>query len=222
MPNKAWEAIRLDKSYAKALEQIDQHIEYWPKFMIHKCKQRLTKLRQMLNRIRRLKLKGLSEITTIKKKTERRDKIREKKAEIAANIETSIEQELLDRLKEGTYGEIYNYNPKIFEKIMEEQEVEGEGEEVEDEESIDDEAFIFDPNEIGDSDEDDDDGLNFGQPGDDLGDIEDAIAPSKGKSAKRKPTKKIGKKFGEKPQKKLQPIVELEYEYENQEEAQNN
>jgi len=34
----------------------------------------------------------------------------------------------LDRLKEGTYGEIYNYNPKIFEKIMEDQEVD-EGEE---------------------------------------------------------------------------------------------
>lgn len=36
---------------------------------------------------------------------------------------------MLDRLKEGTYGEIYNYNPKVFEKIM-------EGKEVEDEEEI--------------------------------------------------------------------------------------
>jgi len=36
---------------------------------------------------------------------------------------------LLDRLKEGTYGDIYNYNPKVFEKIMEDQEVEEEGEE---------------------------------------------------------------------------------------------
>ena len=69
-----------------------------------------------------------TELTPIKKKTERREKIREKKAEISANIETAIEQELLDRLKEGTYGEIYNYNPKIFEKIMEDQEVD-EGEE---------------------------------------------------------------------------------------------
>jgi protein MAK16 len=69
-------------------------------------------------------------LTPIKKKTERREKVREKKAEIAANIEISIEQELLDRLKEGTYGDIYNYNPKVFEKIMEDQEVEEEGEEV--------------------------------------------------------------------------------------------
>jgi len=80
MPNKQWEEIRLDKSYAKALEQIDEHLQYWSKFVVHKSKQRLTKLRQMLNRIRRLKLKGLTELTPIKKKTERREKIREKKS----------------------------------------------------------------------------------------------------------------------------------------------
>ena len=64
----------------------------------------------------------------IKKKAERRDKIREKKAEIAANIENQIEQELLDRLKQGTYGEIYNYNPKVFEKVVGNQEIESENE----------------------------------------------------------------------------------------------
>lgn len=70
-----------------------------------------------------------AEITTIKKKTERREKIREQKAEIAAQIELSIEQELLSRLKEGTYGEIYNYNLEKFKQIMEDQEVDEEGEE---------------------------------------------------------------------------------------------
>jgi protein MAK16 len=212
MPNKQWEVIRLDKSYAKALEQIDEQLQYWPKFLIHKCKQRLTKLRQMINRIRRLKLKGLSEITTIKKKTERREKVRETKAEIAANIETSIEQELLDRLKEGTYGDIYNYNPKVFEKIMEDQEVEEEGEE-EDDEEMDESAFIFDPNEVGDSDEESEVELNMAK--DSFEDFEDTFKPTKiGKAGKDK--KKIPKTFGERVQKKVKPSPAVEIEYENE------
>ena len=38
------------------------------------------------------------EFSVIKKKTERRDKVREKKALVAANIEDNIENELLARL----------------------------------------------------------------------------------------------------------------------------
>ncbi len=33
---------------------------------------------------------------------------------MAANIEDAIEKELVDRLKNGVYGEIYNYNAKVL------------------------------------------------------------------------------------------------------------
>ncbi len=36
---------------------------------------------------------------------------------MAAQLETSIEQELLQRLKKGMYGDIYNIHQKVYEKV---------------------------------------------------------------------------------------------------------
>jgi len=126
----------------------------------------------------------------------------------------------LDRLKEGTYGEIYNYNPKIFEKIMEDQEVDEGEEEEESEEGMDESQFIFDPNEV-DSEEEAEYNINAGTK-DTIGDIEDAFMPPKSKTVK--PTKKPQKKtFADKTTKKFKPNVEVEteYEYNDQRELQN-
>ena len=70
---KMWEKITLSKNYKKALEQIDQELLYWPEFMIHKNKQRLTLLTQMLIRTRRLLLKNTPKLIGINKKIQRRE-----------------------------------------------------------------------------------------------------------------------------------------------------
>lgn len=72
----------------------------------------------MLIQMRKMKLKGQEELVPIKKKAERRDRVREAKALIAANVQQKIEEELMTRLKTGVYKDIYNYNPKAFEKVI--------------------------------------------------------------------------------------------------------
>ena len=56
-PKNMWEKIQLPQNYTKALAQIEQELEHWPKFMKHRCKQRLTKIHQYLIRMRKLQLK---------------------------------------------------------------------------------------------------------------------------------------------------------------------
>ncbi|KAI4373179.1 hypothetical protein MLD38_011336 [Melastoma candidum] len=137
MPNKLWERVKLPRNYEKALEVIDNHLMYWPKLLIHKIKQRLTKMTQMRIRSRKLVLKTREKIMTTPRKQIKREARREEKAEKAAVLEKSIEKELLERLKKGVYGDIYNYPMNAYEKVLDmESSRAAEEEEEEEEEAV--------------------------------------------------------------------------------------
>jgi protein MAK16 len=131
-PNKLWEKVKLSRNFEKAMKQIDRHLIYWPKHMIYKVKQRFIRITQYLIRIRKLTLKRQKKVVPLNQKVERRENRREDKALIAAQLDTAIEKELMERLKKGTYGDIYNFPQIAFDKAMEQEEVESEEEKEED------------------------------------------------------------------------------------------
>ena len=136
MPSKLWERIKLSQNYAKALEQIDERLIYWPKFLVHKCKQRLTRLTQVAIRTRRLAKEearlGERVVSKLAPKVRRREATRERKAEAAAKVERAIERELLERLRSGAYGDRpLNVDEGVWRKVL--RGLERQGEAVRDE-----------------------------------------------------------------------------------------
>ncbi|KAH0533009.1 hypothetical protein TsFJ059_001632 [Trichoderma semiorbis] len=154
LPSKMWERIKLSNNYTKALEQIDERLIYWPKFLIHKCKQRLTRLTQVQIRMRRIAAEderlGEKLVPKLAPKVRHREATRERKAEAAAKLERTIERELLERLRQGAYGDQpLNVSEDIWKKVLNAMEKGGEGErdkdmdkgiESDDEEELDGEA----------------------------------------------------------------------------------
>jgi len=175
MPSKLWQRVKLSRNYAKALEQIDEHLVNWPQFLVHKNKQRLTKIVQYLIRMRRLAVRQKTKTITVKTREKRVEKIREKKAETAANLEVTIEQELLARLKQGTYGDIYNFPMQQYHAVLDQEEIEDTmvnelAKNEEEEEEL--EAFVeADSEEEEDEGSEDDDDDDFGNL-EDLSDVD--------------------------------------------------
>ncbi|OEH79092.1 protein MAK16 homolog [Cyclospora cayetanensis] len=108
LPSRLWERIKLSRNIPDAKKTIELHMRnVYPEHQIDRCKRRAIKLKNMIDRMRRLELKPKEKLEGVKKKTERREATREKKALSAAHIEDVIEDELLKRLHQGVYGDLY-------------------------------------------------------------------------------------------------------------------
>jgi protein MAK16 len=227
-PKFLWEKIKLPTNYVASLELVSKELEHYPKYLQHRNKQRLTKIHQMLVRMRKLKLKAKPKLLTINTKVERREVGKERKALKAAQLDRAIENELLERLKQVSDGEIYNYPQKEYTSALSrasnkfrdsnEEEVNDPDAEYEDEDAESAELEI---------EEEDEDGNaytveyveDFDESDDEL-DVEEAAARISATSAASKKRKGTSSgSSGRSSSRNKGPRVEIEYEHEDEERA---
>ncbi|XP_073132729.1 uncharacterized protein [Henckelia pumila] len=218
MPNKLWERVKLPRNYEKALETIDKHLMYWPKLLVHKTKQRLTKMTQMRIRMRKLTLKTREKIMTTPRKEMKREARREEKAEKAAVLEKSIEKELLERLKKGVYDEIYNYPVDKYNEILDKEAVKDTASDYEEEEEEEPMIeYVEGYEELEEEDMEDFGGFAFREADveDDADEMDDDIEETldvEHKKGRKDSARKLDKDHEAKLKKKAKVLVEVEHE----------
>ena len=72
----------------------------------------------MIIRMRKLKLKARVRVDTTNAKVDKREVRKEEKALKAAQLDRAIEEELLERLKQVSESEIYNYPSMEYNKAL--------------------------------------------------------------------------------------------------------
>jgi protein MAK16 len=176
LPKELWRQILLPRNLKEATAKIDIELAYWPRAMRNRVKQRLVRLRQVQLRSRKLLQKrerqGGQTLVTDPKKIARRERKRESMAERAAEIDVAVKSELLERLRQGTYGSIYNLDA-AFDKVV--AQAREDQEPVDADEEYDSDDSQFDSQELEYEDEEEDEGDLFvaDLSSDEEGDVED-------------------------------------------------